>query len=67
VIGGDLFDLSTLPVSEPATGSPVCVTKIPRLDFKSPLFFYLPSMNYPAAELRGIWNTEYSSQKSEFF
>jgi len=23
-------------------------------------------MNYPAAELRGIWNTEYSSQKSEF-
>jgi deoxyribodipyrimidine photolyase len=24
-------------------------------------------MNYPAAELRGIWNTEYSSQKSEFF
>jgi len=24
-------------------------------------------MNYPAAELRGIWNTEYSCQKSEFF
>jgi len=24
-------------------------------------------MNYPTAELRGIWNTEYSSQKSEFF
>jgi hypothetical protein len=22
-------------------------------------------MNYPAAELRDIWNTEYSSQKSE--
>jgi hypothetical protein len=26
-----------------------------------------PKMNCPAAELRGIWNTEYSSQKSEFF
>ncbi len=24
-------------------------------------------MNYSAAELRDIWNTEYSSQKSEFF
>jgi hypothetical protein len=24
-------------------------------------------MNYPAAELRGIWNTGYSSQKPEFF
>jgi len=24
-------------------------------------------MNYFAAELLGIWNTEYSSQKSEFF
>jgi len=23
-------------------------------------------MNYPAGELRGIWHTEYSSQKSEY-
>ena len=30
-------------------------------------FTAIVRMNHPAAELRGIWNTEYSSQKSEFF